>query len=766
MIKDLSIHNFKGATASYTFGRGNLIHGENFAGKSAIDQAIRYLVLGYIPGVAKTAAGIKMFASDYPMQLQAVIAHNGPDDGHYRVAFEKRGSTVKQTCDDTMAAVIDEPTRVLFDPTAFFGLSDSARISKACELVQGAGMKADDIDAALTAQIGDNPAMLRHLATWRTTIKAKAASVPDLLTDSEAFWKAERKVVNADKDRMQSTVEGVSDLHAADAEPLPARATVEADKQKLVERLREIDGRLAACTALAKAMEADQRRMDEIRPLVLSLDPRRAKVQELVVQLDELEKDHSAASDAATRARLALDEAQKTEATIAAAVKRYAELRVQADLAPAIQRSISETEGAIDFLRAKATQLRASAVELETQAKAIRAEAEAPKPDRATGELRTDDFESNAQPDVRYLVTAVVQRTNLEAHSITEILSIEDWKPIIENVDELEESARAEECETAQRLAEADDAADEAQRLESETERQLDNELGQLVELQESLTRANVAAEALASLPVLAPAIPDVAALRTYYTATAEAAMSLRNRKHGTREALSDARLHVAKAESAEAELAALEAKPARKEWEQRDPAAIDSLKAQQLNGYADLNSFDALLQRIAADEQDQKRILEAAQRRAEVEAQAKLLGKVLDLVSQKKTELVSVSIEAPLAVANKLATGILKGPLVFEEGEIGMRVGDAFISSRVFSGTETALVIMGLTAGLAAASSLRVLILDEFGRLTTKNAVRLMSNLHGMVVAGTIDQFFLIGPTNEALVIAAPGHDISVISL
>lgn len=776
MITSLRLKNFKGANAEHSFARGNLIHGDNFAGKSAIDQAIRCLVLGYIPGVSKTASGIKMFASAYPMEITAHAKIGPVSERDMRVAFEKVKSTLKQTADDTLATIIDEPTRVLFDPSIFFGLADSARISKACELVQSAGMTREDIADAVARvldvditpgkAITPSPKRVRY-DRWGMEVYRKALTVPDLLTASEEFWKAERKVVNAEKERMQSTVEGVSDLGAADPATLPARDIVEADKKRAQDELRQISDRLAAARALADSIAKDNSRIAELAPVAATIEGLRTEVEALQAKLDGLMDQQATADEASVNARLTFDSAQQSATERAKNRKRLADLRVQADLLPSIQQSIAETEAAVASLRTKVDAAAVASREAEAKAKAIRAEIEKPKPAQPTGELRTDDFETNAVVGQRYLATATVHLVQIGDETVPQILSIEDWKPLLDNAEEAEEAARSEEYEQTQRLAEAEEAAAEASRAVDEVEALLSNELSQLTELRDSLTRATVAKEALAKEPAVEASgeAVDLDALKLAADAAGAKSRALRVDAKAVSDALSAKRTALTKAEAAQNELDALRSKTVTRK-EADDAASLAQLSESQKTLTGAIQGHDATLQQISAAEQDRKRIAEAAKRRAEVEADSKLLGKVLDIISQKKTELVSVSIEAPLAIANKLAAGILKGPLVFEEGEIGMRVGDAFVSSRVFSGTESALVVMGLTAGLAAKSALRVLILDEVARLTNANAITLVGNLRSMIADGDLDQFFLIGPTNPLLADACSINEVNVIGL
>lgn len=757
MISNLSVTNFKGVTANYTFGTGTLIQGRNFSGKSAIDQAIRLLVIGYVPDSAKTAAGIKQFASGYPMQISARIDAN-VEMRTPSIAFEKPKGTVKQTVDWTLAGELDEATRVLFDPSIFFDLSDAARITKACELVQSEGVTADDIALAIAGVLGidttpgkavvKKEAMWPLYESWLNVVKAKAKTISDLISDSDAFFKEKRKIVNAEKARMQSTVEGVADLNAADAKALPPRHEVEAYRAQLDADLITLRSRIAAAEAtIAHANRARQRRA-EIAPIAAALAE---KIQmEAFIALDVAAAESKVETTSATynEKREARERLNRLASEANAAKTRRDQLTAEAYKSGHLTQAVADAEAAIDRIESEIANFSQKITEAKVVLEKAQAEANAPKALQAEAEIRTDDFSTGAVAGTHYLATCVISLG--EGGAIT-IESIEDWRGLSKETEESEEQSRLKEYELAQAVIEAHEEVQALEDAYQGRQSVLKNTKGSLTTLQAALTRATMAAEHLATLPQ-AGAEPTAAELAQAEKDTSEAfqavsaakanLQNVRNEHMKARDALTSAR-------AASDELERLNAAG---QSETPDADAIAALKKDVEAKSSDALKAVATLAEITAAEQDQKRIQEAAAKREAVESEYKLLGKVLDVLTQKKTELVSGSIETPLAVANKLGAGILKGKLVFEEGEIGMRVGDSFVSARVFSGTETAIVMMGLTAGLAAKSKLRVLMLDEIGRLDVQNAQKLITNLCGMVDDGDIDQFIVIGPENPAL--------------
>ena len=74
------------------------------------------------------------------------------------------------------------------------------------------------------------------------------------------------------------------------------------------------------------------------------------------------------------------------------------------------------------------------------------------------------------------------------------------------------------------------------------------------------------------------------------------------------------------------------------------------------------------------------------------------------------------------LAIANKVVDGILIQPLVPHENTICMVKHGHYIPHRVFSGTEKALAYIAIAVALSADAPLKLVLLDEFGRLDAGN--------------------------------------------
>jgi myosin heavy subunit len=757
MISNLSLARWKGSDRSYSFGSCNLVQGRNFSGKTAIEQAIRALVLGYVPGLKpETSASLKQFASGYPMSIRMQSSI-----GTHAIAFDKVKSAVKQTEDSTSSSSIDEATRVLFDPSIFFGLTDAARITKACELVQSTGGTPEDIMLAVSALLGAK--LAQQHASWRVSV-SQEKTINDLLAASETYWKQVKSELTAEKGRMQKMAEGMTDLTTVEAElaRLPQRHEVEARKVKLWQEIRALTERIASAKSLAQATAQRAARIAEITPLAADVavttaerDRLASEATQLEAELESLRTAHSAA----------LAEFKLLRDGMAESANRAARLqRLQVEA-----RALDERKTHVERVRVQLAHLRESTgPEIEERIKKATAELGIARAAVALGEkerataagARTDYFQTNAEPGVDYNALVTLQMLD----GIPRVVSIEKWWRDL-TPDE-EEQAQFREAEALSAVHELESDLEELRNTQKNIAVGLTNwsvELTKAEGLLEASTKAaaELATQVNGSLPATTPESVKFAEDRT--AACWAAVLEGTRRVKACRTKFDVAAAGAVRASEASAELVRL-----------NQPSAVSTASPEEIAAWtveheaaqAEYKALEETLQSVTRFEQDRKRVEDAAKIRTEVEARLKLVGSVLDLLTQKKRELVSGSIEAPLAVANKLAAGILKGPLVFEEGEIGMRVGDTFISSRLFSGTETALVCMGLTAGLAHRSKLRVLLLDEIGRLDRENACSLLANLRGMVVDGDIDQCILFGPANPELAAFAASHDMNVIDV
>lgn len=109
--------------------------------------------------------------------------------------------------------------------------------------------------------------------------------------------------------------------------------------------------------------------------------------------------------------------------------------------------------------------------------------------------------------------------------------------------------------------------------------------------------------------------------------------------------------------------------------------------------------------------------------------------------------ELVELAFKPMLETANRIFGGVLKSPLAYRDGEIGTWRASNWVGHRTMSGTEKLLTYAAIQAALAAKSPVRVMILDELGRITRERAGSVAWATLMAIDAGQIDQFIGIDP-------------------
>jgi hypothetical protein len=113
---------------------------------------------------------------------------------------------------------------------------------------------------------------------------------------------------------------------------------------------------------------------------------------------------------------------------------------------------------------------------------------------------------------------------------------------------------------------------------------------------------------------------------------------------------------------------------------------------------------------------------------------------------------------------ARKFTDGILKAPLEYKDGELGMTYQGNWISYKSFSGLEEVLSFTALGVALTQThKGIRVVMLDEMGRCTAKNKKLVTNRLRDLISDGTIDQALLVDVEWQSY---PQGHDVAIIQV
>ncbi len=175
--------------------------------------------------------------------------------------------------------------------------------------------------------------------------------------------------------------------------------------------------------------------------------------------------------------------------------------------------------------------------------------------------------------------------------------------------------------------------------------------------------------------------------------------------------------------------------------------AAVETAQT-EINVLAqEARDLDALLATVQQRAGDLVRLAQAEKERdeaAKLKDLALAAGKELAVI---RGEIVEAAFGPLLATANAIFGGILPSPLAFKDGEVGTWRSGAWIGHRTFSGAEKALTYAAIQAALAAASPVKIMLLDELGRFTGPNAEKVATQVVLALRECRLDQFLGVDP-------------------
>ena len=178
------------------------------------------------------------------------------------------------------------------------------------------------------------------------------------------------------------------------------------------------------------------------------------------------------------------------------------------------------------------------------------------------------------------------------------------------------------------------------------------------------------------------------------------------------------------------------------------DPA-VAAEEAKKLTAEADVIQTKLInaqeTNRLAAQRTaDRKRLAQAEEQRDAAKAELEAVTAAADALRDLRAEAVDLAFQPMLEDANRFAARVLSTPLAYnrERGELGTVRAGVWVSHRVFSGTEKAVAYAAIQAALAARAPLRLMVVDELGRLRDKHVRALISAACQAITAGQLDQF------------------------
>ena len=173
-----------------------------------------------------------------------------------------------------------------------------------------------------------------------------------------------------------------------------------------------------------------------------------------------------------------------------------------------------------------------------------------------------------------------------------------------------------------------------------------------------------------------------------------------------------------------------------------------------------ELSILDAKQKAWVTSQHEQKRHAEARAQMDQMVAELLVLKALAKSVESIQSVMVADTFGSILSDANRFCDGILLTPLAYHEGEIGRWSDKNWVPHRSFSDTEKLISGTGISVALAQQSPIKIVLLDELGRLTVENKTKLVEKLVSLTSEGFLDQTICVD------VDATPYQDISGLNL
>jgi hypothetical protein len=175
--------------------------------------------------------------------------------------------------------------------------------------------------------------------------------------------------------------------------------------------------------------------------------------------------------------------------------------------------------------------------------------------------------------------------------------------------------------------------------------------------------------------------------------------------------------------------------------------AVAQDLKAQE----------DALKQQHASLvrlQHDLTRAEEAAAEHQKASAHVAVIKAVGEKLKERQRDMIDNLFGGLIERANYFTDGILNAPLSFVDGQVGKVTPTGFVGHKLFSGTEEALTYVAIAAALSKDAPIRLVLLDEMGRLDKTNKMKVAKRLAEAVKEGIIDQAIAVDTSADAYLV------------
>lgn len=214
-LKSIAARNFKGLTFNEPLALITVLIGANFAGKSARTDAIRLLLLGYLPELGKNARDTFGLSSGKEMEVSGTF-----DNGlTIRRRFYLKGDTVK-TEDEIPQEIADcGLLAVMLNAEEYFALSDRGRVDY---VFANVAMSAGFTNISIIKRLEDELEVLDGVNAPLEKVLTMLTSDLEFISPQQWIEGAITLVGVAQKDakvhgdRMEKTIQGLVGLRMAD----------------------------------------------------------------------------------------------------------------------------------------------------------------------------------------------------------------------------------------------------------------------------------------------------------------------------------------------------------------------------------------------------------------------------------------------------------------------------------------------------------------------------------------------------------------------
>jgi DNA repair exonuclease SbcCD ATPase subunit len=170
--------------------------------------------------------------------------------------------------------------------------------------------------------------------------------------------------------------------------------------------------------------------------------------------------------------------------------------------------------------------------------------------------------------------------------------------------------------------------------------------------------------------------------------------------------------------------------------------ASIDEMKTKLAALNESVSKLQLQQNEFEIADRDRQKRNEAEEKSIQNITASKVYKEAASKLKTMQEDIVEHAFSKLLVKARAFTDGLLRSPLVYMEGNLGMMNGDAFVSWETFSGTEELIAFAGLSVALCQSAPIKVVLMDELGRLTADNKHKLVLRMRELTKSGIIDNF------------------------